>query len=46
MQKKFEEKLEALRQENSAIKARLDSQEDKCKKDENSKDSYEEEKDV
>ena len=41
MQKKFEEKLEALRQENRVIKAWLDSQEDTHEKDENSEDSDE-----
>ena len=41
MQKRFEEKLEARRQENSAIKAQLNNQDDKGDKDESIEDSEE-----
>ena len=45
MQKRFKEKLNALRQENCAIKAQRDNQEDKLEKDENVEDLDEEEED-
>ena len=43
IQKIFEEKLEALKQKNSAIKAQLNNQDDENEKDDNSKDFEEKE---